>query len=230
MRPEPEEIIRPEVPAQLFAWLSPAFPVSGFAFSQGLETAVELGWVTDAESLTEWLSALTQFGSLRNELVQLSIARRTTTPSEVEYVKELSAALQPCGERAAEALTQGESFRQAYVAGWIPETSSCWAHSESPLSLAAAVGLAARDHTIDLATTLEAFAVAWHGNLLSAAIRLGVIGQFDGQRIQAKLMTDIRTVTGMARTATEDDLGSATYGADIASLLHETQTTRIFRS
>ena len=219
-----------DVPVQLFAWLSPTFPVSGFAYSQGLETAVEQGWVNDPTTLKNWLAAMTCHGGLRNDLVLLALAHGARNDREIADIRALSAAFQPTAERASEALTQGESFRLAYLAGWLPDPSSKWAQDNAPLSIAVAVGLAARDHDIALVTTLEAFAVAFHGNLISAAIRLGVLGQFDGQRVQASLMPDVKSACHLALGASEEDLGSASYGADLASMLHETQTTRIFRT
>ena len=77
---------------------------------------------------------------------------------------------------------------------------------------------------------IYAYAIAFCHNLMSAAIRLGVIGQFDGQRLLAGILPRIRRASGAALGAPLDDLGSATYGADLAAMLHETQITRLFRS
>jgi urease accessory protein len=143
----------------------------------------------------------------------------------------LSAALQPSAERAQEALDQGRNFVAAYRSGWAkcPPTDDVFAGA-LPITFPAALALAARAHDIDRPATLEAYAIAFCNNLLSAAIRLGVIGQFDGQRLLANLLPTIRKSTQNATLATLDDLGSATFGADLASMLHETQTTRLFRS
>jgi urease accessory protein len=66
--------------------------------------------------------------------------------------------------------------------------------------------------------------------LVSAAVRLGPIGQTDGQRILAALMPTIRETAKRASDSTLDDLGSAAFRSDLASLRHETQYTRLFRS
>jgi urease accessory protein len=65
------------IPAELLIWLSPAFPVGGFAYSQGLETAAARGWVTDAETLGGWLAGLAKHGALRNDLIILSFRSRS---------------------------------------------------------------------------------------------------------------------------------------------------------
>ena len=92
------------------------------------------------------------------------------------------------------------------------------------------MAIAARDYRLPLPATLEAYGMSFHANLISAAIRLGVTGQFDGQRILAALLPDVRRVARLAENATEDDLGGATFAADIASMKHETQKVRLFRS
>ncbi len=93
-----------------------------------------------------------------------------------------------------------------------------------------AVGSVSAARGIALDSALMAYAVAAITNATSAAIRLSVIGQTDGQRIVADLMPVLRSAVHAAMTSTLDDLGSATFAADIASLAHETQYTRLFRS
>jgi urease accessory protein len=96
--------------------------------------------------------------------------------------------------------------------------------------LPVAVAVAAAGHDVDLPSVLEAYAVAFVGNLVSAAIRLSVIGQTDGQRIIADLMPALRTAATAALATTLDDVGGATFAADLAAVHHETQYTRLFRS
>jgi urease accessory protein len=218
-------------PGELLIWLSPGFPVGGFAYSHGLETAAEASHVTDRESLTDWLLALTDHGALHGDLILLSLVYRAPDAEDVRALAELAAALQPSSERAQEALVQGQNFRAAYLAGWSPDkpTAFDWLGERQP-TFAVAVGLAARDRGLPLAATLEAYAIAFHNNLISAAIRLGVVGQFDGQRILSALLPAIRRAAHFAEDASEDDLGSAAFAADLASMKHETQKVRLFRS
>jgi urease accessory protein len=213
-------------PAELLIWLSPAFPIGAFAYSQGLETAAARGIVTDATTLTDWLTALAEHGSLRNDLIILSLVHRAPNDDVIRMLSELAAALQPSHERAEETLLQGQAFLDAYHAAWADgETLPL---ERAPLHVA--VGAASRAHGFDLAPTLLAYATAFATNMVSAAIRLGVIGQFDGQRVLAALMHHLRESVSCAMTAGEDDLGSATFAADLMSIRHETQAVRLFRS
>ena len=213
-------------PAELLIWMSPAFPVGAFAYSQGLEAASARGMVSDAATLTDWLASLAEHGSLRNDLILLSLVCRAPNDHELRRLSELAAALQPSRERAEETLQQGQAFLDAYHAAW--------AHGDRlPLErppLHVAVGAAARAHGFDLSATLTAYATAFASNMVSAAIRLGLVGQFDGQRVLAALMPRLRESARSAMLAGEDDLGSATFAADLASIRHETQGVRLFRS
>ncbi len=77
---------------------------------------------------------------------------------------------------------------------------------------------------------LEMLVTGFLGNLVSAAVRLGIVGQTDGQRVLARLLPLCRTVAADAERASLDDLGGAVFRADLAAILHETQYTRLFRS
>ena len=81
-----------------------------------------------------------------------------------------------------------------------------------------------------LGASLEAFVLALLANLVSAALRLGPIGQTDGQKILAALLPRIRVLAREAQTATLADLGGCAFRSDIAAMRHETQYSRLFRS
>ena len=147
----------------------------------------------------------------------------------IRDLAELSAAMQPSKERAEEALVQGQAFVDAYRAAWA-ENGGAFPLAEGPVTLPVAVGQAARARGLPLQAALLGYATAFATNLVSAAIRLGPIGQFDGQRVLVALLPELRETCRLALNATEDDLGSAIFAADLASILHETQTTRLFRS
>lgn len=218
-------------PGELLIWLSPAFPVGGFAYSHGLESAVDRDWITNAETLHDWISNLIHHGSLTNDLILMSLVFNAPGSDDLHELAELSNALQPSAERARETQVQGQNFLAAYRAGWADLASDQTLLAEyNDVTLPFAVAAAARSYGISSAATLEAYAIALCSNLHSAAIRLSVIGQFDAQRLMARHLGAIRDVCAKAATATIDDLGSATFGADLASMLHETQNIRLFRS
>ncbi len=220
------------MPAELLVWMSPAFPTGAFAYSQGLETAVTQGWVSNAENLQSWMEMSCLHGALRNDLILMSLVMRSDSDPQIQELADLSAALQPSAERAQETLDQGRSFWTAYREAWRPKQHRAMDDiiPDNSMTLPVAVALAASEHAIAADGALESYAIAFASNQISAAIRLGVIGQVGGQRVIADLMPNLRRLSEQAVSATEADLGSATYGVDLACILHETQTTRLFRS
>ena len=232
----------------LQVWLSPSFPAGAFAYSHGLEWAVEAGLIMDRRSLAAWVADLLAHGSIGNDLTILAATWRAASSADwsaLREIAELAAALHPSAERRLESNTQGGSFLDAMEAAWPVErngglppfewVSQSAGRGQPPLAPRAvaypvAVGTAAADHGVALEPLLEAYATAFAGNLASAAIRLGVIGQTDAQRLLAGLLPAIANASGQAAASTLNDLGSATWSADLCSLEHETQYTRLFRS
>lgn len=219
------------IPDHLMIWLSPGFPTGAFAYSHGLEKLVEDGAVCTRSDLEAWLRDLATIGSLKNDLIFVAETWRAVAREDRERLSEISSlaiALQPAAERRLEAVTQGSAFRLAIAAAW--PSPALRLHEEGEIAYPVAVGLAAAAHSLPLSATLRAYAMAFVANLVSAAIRLSVIGQTDGQRTIASLLSTCRIVAASAEPSTLDDLGSATFATDLASLLHETQYTRLFRS
>ena len=220
--------------ALLQVWLSPSFPVGAFAYSHGLERAVNAGWVADRPSLELWLADIVTHGALPNDLIVLAVTWRAVRAGDIDALAttaELAAALQPSAERHLEATQQGMSFVQQIEAAW-PAGERLWTDFVPDIAPthAVAVGWASALHGLPLDETLNAYAVAFIGNLTSVAIRLSVIGQTDAQRVSAALIETLLSAAVRAGTATLDDLGAATWRSDLASLQHETQHTRLFRS
>ncbi|GGH06562.1 urease accessory protein UreF [Alsobacter metallidurans] len=218
----------------LLVWLSPAFPVGAFAYSHGLEWAVETGQVRDAATTQEWIADLLAQGSGRNDAVLLAAAWRAAADQDdaaLRHVAEWAAALQPSRERHLEATAQGAAFLVAIRASWPTEAvvrfDAAW---NGEVAYPVALGVAAAGHSAPLGATLEASLLAFVGNLVSAVVRLGPIGQTDGQRIIAALVADVRAAASFAESSTLDDIGAAAFRSDIASLRHETQYSRLFRS
>lgn len=232
--PKGEGSSRFDSAALLQIWLSPAFPVGAFAYSHGLETAVANGWVGDRETLETWLRDLVELGSLRNDLILLAEAWRATVAQDrgaLAHAAGLGLALQPSSERYLETTTQGQAFLAQIEAAWAcPALDLLRAAHDSEVSHPVAVGVAAAGHGIALQPTLVAYGLAFIGNLVSASIRLSVIGQTDGQRVIAALLPDIEAAAMACESSSLDDLGGAVFASDLASMQHETQYTRLFRS
>jgi urease accessory protein len=219
---------------RLMTWLSPAFPVGAFSYSSGIEWAVEAGDIADAASLREWLAAMLTDGSGFCDGVFLAQAHRAASANDnagLREIAELAAAFVPSRERQLETSTQGRAFidiaRAAWACDGLDELISA---SDGPLVYPVAVGVVSAAHKIPLAPAMHAFLHALVSNWISAGARLVPLGQTDSQRILAALEPVVVATASRALQATLDDLGSATFRADLAGLRHETQYTRLFRS
>jgi urease accessory protein len=218
----------------LMIWLSPSFPVGSFAYSHGIEWAVEAGDVTNADSCALWLNDLLRHGGGWSDAVLLAAAHRAVTcEDDVALGKaiELAAALAPSKERRLETLKQGDAFVLAARSAWpctaLDRLQKIW---KGETALPIALGLVSAGHGIPLQATLEAYLVAFITNLVSAAVRLVPLGQTDGTKIIARLTPLAREAAARAAQSSLDDVGGAAFRSDIASMRHETQHTRLFRS
>jgi urease accessory protein len=219
---------------RLMTWLSPAFPVGAFSYSSGIEWAVEAGDITDAASLRDWLAAMLTDGSGYCDAVFLAQAHRAASAREDAYLREiaeLAAAFVPSRERQLETTTQGRAFIDIARAAWPSDgLDNLVAACSGTIVYPIAVGLVSAAHAIPAAPVMHAFLHALLSNWISAGARLVPLGQTDSQRILASLEADSAATARRALASSLDDLGSATFRADLASLRHETQYTRLFRS
>jgi urease accessory protein len=219
---------------RLLAWLSPAFPVGAFSYSGGIEWAVEAGDVTDAASLQRWLAVVIGEGGGFCDAVLFVHAHRAAAMGDVgamRAVAELAAALAPSKERHLETTSQGGAFVAAIRAAWpcaaLDRLAEAWT---GPLAYPVAVGVSASGHGIAIEPALRGYLHALSANLISAGLRLIPLGQTDGQRVLAALEPLVATTAQRALGTPLDQIGSAAFRADLASLHHETQYTRLFRS
>jgi urease accessory protein len=219
---------------RLMTWLSPSFPVGGFAYSSGIEWAVEAGDIRDAASLQNWLAAMLADGGGFCDAVFLAQAHRATElcdDASLRETAELAAAFVPSRERQLETSAQGRAFIEIARHAWNCDgLEAMIARCGGVIVYPVAVGIVSAAHAIRLAPTLHAFLHALTSNWISAGSRLIPLGQTDSQRVLASLEPVVSATAKRAIAATLEDLGSATFRADLASLRHETQYTRLFRS
>ena len=176
---------------RLMAWLSPAYPVGAFSYSSGIEWAVELGDIKDAETLRAWLAVMIGEGSGFCDAVFFVHAHRTIATNDdagLRAVAELAAAMVPSKERLLETTTQGRAFLEATRAAWpceaLARLDAAW---NGAVALPVAVGVTCAGHGIACDAALQAFLHALAANWISAGIRLIPLGQTDGQRVLAAL-------------------------------------------
>ncbi len=219
---------------RLMAWLSPAYPVGAFSYSSGIEWAVEAGDISDAATLSDWLAVMMRAGAGFCDAVLFVHAHRAASSADdnsLRDIAELAAAFASSKERHLETTAQGRAFAEATRAAWpceaLDRLKDIW---DGPLAYPVAVGVAAAGHGIGGATALHAFLHAVVANWISAGVRLVPLGQTDGQRVLAAMEPVVIATAQRALAASLDDLGSAAFRADLASMRHETQYTRLFRS
>lgn len=219
---------------RLMTWLSPSFPVGSFSYSSGIEWAVEAGDITSMITLQEWLAAMLLDGAGFCDGTLLCHAYRAAAADDgktLNDVAELAAAFVPSRERHLETTAQGRAFVEIARSAWNCDTLSLLAsHVTGPVTYPIAVGVTAAGHQLPLGLTLHAFLHATISNWISAGVRLIPLGQTDSQRALAALEPVIAATAEKSIEASLDDLGSATFRADLASMRHETQYTRLFRS
>jgi urease accessory protein len=229
--------LRPRALLRLQSWLSPAFPIGSYSYSHGLEWAVEAGHIYDRTSLVDWLEADLCFGSGRNEAIFFSEAWRCAVSDDrakLFEIAEMAAAFRGTSEFALESSQQAAAclatLRQVWcdrLLDWLSKTL-CEQHLHAALTVV--LGIRAASEGIPAGLALPAFLQSYVANLVTAGVRLIPLGQTDGQHAIAELEEAVLAATAQAEKATIDDLGSSAFMVDLASMAHETQYTRLFRS
>ena len=222
---------------RLLAWASPLFPTGAFSYSHGLEAAVCDGAVRDRISLEAWIRATVVHGSGRIDADILRDAWRAAEGGDAAALAEVGrrgAALRATAELALESAQQGAAFLAAYEAAWAaphPDPLPAREARKSEGQCHAAVfGAVAARAGVALPAALTAYLHAFAANLMSAGLRLGIVGQNDGQRILAALEPVVLAAVESSLARNAEDFGAATFALDLASMAHETQYSRLFRS
>ena len=222
---------------RLQSWLSPAFPTGSYSYSHGVEWAVEAGYINDRKSLVGWLEADLCYGSGRNEAIFFTQAWRCAIEDErakLLEIAELAAAFRGTSEFALESSQQAGACLATLHHVW-PDLLLDWLseflrRNHVQPALAVVLGVRSARQGIPASLALPAFLQSYVANLVTAGVRLVPLGQTDGQLAIAELEQPILAASAQAEKATLDDLGSAAFMVDLASMAHETQYTRLFRS
>ena len=210
---------------------SPALPVGGFAYSQGLEQAIEDRWVTQVEQAYVWIRDVLLLNLARQELplwlachravLQQDWAALTTANRELYALRETA-------EFRLESVQMGHSMSKLF-AQW-PQGAALnalsieqWTYPASYAALAAISG-------IDEDMALAAYLWSWVENQALAAVKIIPLGQIDGQTLLHRLKGDVERATEIARSIDPAHAGSAAFGLALASARHESQYSRLFRS
>ena len=222
---------------RLQSWLSPAFPSGSYSYSHSLEWAAEAGHIHDRKSLVDWLQADLCYGSGRNEAIFFSEAWRCATEDDcatLSEIAQLAAAYRGTSEFALESSQQAGAYLATLRRVWpdriLDRLSEIVREREFQPALAVVFGVRSAREGVPASLALPAFLQSYIANLVTAGVRLIPLGQTDGQLAIAALEGTVVAASAQAEKATIDDLGSAAFMVDLASMAHETQYTRLFRS
>jgi len=216
---------------RLWQLISPALPVGAYAYSQGLESAVERGWVDDEQSTYDWLS-----GIMLNSLASLDLpvavrlfrAFKRGDDAAITYWNQYLLASRETAELRLEDVQLGQALARL-LAGLGVEKSlpmSC----DNKVAYLTMFSLAAVEWAISEEDMLMGFLWAWCENQVSVAIKLVPLGQTSGQRILSQLIVVIPQVLAQGAECGDDQISSSIPGLVIASAGHEIQYSRLFRS
>ncbi|QJF50368.1 urease accessory protein UreF [Roseobacter ponti] len=205
----------------LTQWLSPGFPVGAFAYSHGLERVIDAGGITSVATLEPWLRDIIRHGCGRSDLVLLRVAY-DAGDEEVARIDAQAQAFSASSGRLTETCDQGAAFSRTVDAVWDTRLGT--------LTYPVALGRAAKLRGLPQDLTAAMYLHAFTANLISAAVRLVPLGQTEGQDLLARLAPLITSIADATAESTPDDLTSACFAADIASMQHETQYSKVFRT
>ncbi|WP_373286753.1 urease accessory protein UreF [Actibacterium pelagium] len=205
----------------LTQWFSPGYPVGAYAYSHGLEWGIEAGDVRDFSTAKQWVADVLSHGTGWNDALFMSAAFEADGDALAELDEECRA-FAPSRERLKEADLQGAAFCEI--------TGELLGARLKGLSYPVAVGRAARLADLPVQLTMQMYLQAFLANLAAVAMRLVPLGQTDGQRLIRDLTPMCSEIAKKAMGATLDDLSSTAFLADIASMKHELQYSRIFRT
>ena len=214
----------------LLQLVSPALPIGAFAFSQGLESAFELGWVDGEESLTEWLSGVLDDGLTRCELPVIARLFEAFERGDAAAVAEWDAwlaATRETAELAAEDSRLGASLKRLLASLELLPGDELLPSGAGYVTLFA---YTAFKRSLRPRQALLGFGWAWLENQLAVACKALPLGHTAAQRIIERLRPAVSRAVNEALTLDDDALGPVLPGVALASALHETQYSRLFRS
>lgn len=216
---------------RLMQLASPALPVGAYAYSGGLEWAIEQSWVHNEESAARWIEDVLTHNLSNLDVPifkRLYLAWTFTDAAGIDYWSRYYYATRESAELQAESRHLGQALANLLQDLGVPHAQP-WrtlAHS----NFISVFSLAAHYWRIDLDKALQGYLWAWCENQVAACIKLVPLGQTSGQRILGRLMQPIHNAIVHGMRLADEKIGGFTPGIAMASAWHETQYTRLFRS
>ena len=227
-----------QAPEQLLALLqisSPTLPIGAFAYSQGLETAIDRGWCSDANDIFQWLEDTLTLNLQQQDLplyLRFYQAWKDREPLTLNFWNQTLLALRETKELYLEEAQIGQAFYQWHLGQADNEQSEReellhWCETPTAMAMNALATVLA---DININHALLGYCWGWLENQITGACKALPMGQLDAQRILQQMQPAIITACAHAQTVDDDDIGNSLYGLALASSWHETQYSRLFRS
>jgi urease accessory protein len=216
----------------LLQLVSPTLPVGAYSYSEGLEYLIEKDIITDQKALENWLSQELKTGSIRLESAVLLRAYQASITQKIESLNQWNnwlSATRETLELRQQSWQMGKSLEKLLL-DLIPDSHLLFTQLDQPCNYAIAVGIGATYWQIEPSTILLAYLSSWANNLISAGVRLVPLGQTMGQRITLNLQPTLIQISQDILELTDENLYSCSWGLGLASMNHEVQYTRLFRS
>ncbi len=217
---------------RLFQLVSPSLPVGAYSYSEGLESLVEKKIIQDASSLQKWLITELNYGSIRLETAVMVRGYHCVLKQDIKGLNDWNqwlSATRETQELRQQSWQMGQSLRRL-LPDLEPNLSSIIEQIQLPCNYAIAVSLALAAWEINLSDAIIGYLWSWATNLVSAGVRLIPLGQTEGQKILLTLNSHFFEVTEDILWLKDEDLFTCSWGLALASMSHETQYTRLFRS
>ena len=216
---------------KLMRLTSPSLPIGGYSYSQGLEFAISTGWVHDTSTASDWIQGL-----LKNSLINLDLpvlqklyeAWQESDTDRVRYWNNFLSANRDAFELQEEDRQLGKALARLLVDLNLEEAKPFL--NPPYCGFLTLYGLAVVRWNISLNDAAHGFLWMWAENKVLCAMKLIPLGQTDGQKILSAVIETISRVVNQGLDLSDEDIGYTALGQGIASALHETQYTRLFRS
>ncbi|EAR10397.1 urease accessory protein UreF [Reinekea blandensis] len=207
---------------------SVSLPVGGFSFSQGLESAIEQGWIRNSKQTAEWLRWQLTESVARIDLPVLFGAMSAMSEGHEDGWRnwnDRSLANRETAELRLTETAMGEALQRLLKTLDIPHPDP-----QGEVSFVALFAVAAQHWSLSPALTAQGFVWSWLENQVAAATKLVPLGQSQAQLLLGELQPDVAIAITQAETLDEFSMGGALPALSLASCWHETQYSRLFRS
>jgi urease accessory protein len=209
---------------------SPALPVGAYSYSEGLEFLTESGIISNSSDLQYWLEQELQYGAIRLEAAVMIRAYQAANSGNLPVLQtwnEWLSAARETHELRQQSWQMGRSLL-SLIKDLQPQSLA--QQCELPCNFAVAFAIAAAGWQISLEEALLGYLHSWATNLITAGIKLIPLGQTAGQRLLLQLQPVLQQAAEEIIDLSDDQLCSCGWGLALASMAHETQYSRLFRS